>query len=118
MGKKVVTVFFPSRKTKEVFVLGEHFPTYTEVSGGIPVYVERHWKVSMPGEMSIYDRKQVEPAIQLNSTNAVFNSNGASFNLDQWTYSPVVGGRFELYYVVKFTDGEIAKSNTLRGQIG
>src|SRR2546427_2238751 len=100
-GKRVKTVFFQSDKTKETFVLGEHLPTRTRVKGGTPVYVERHWHFSFPGS---YGHKEVEQAIELNATNAVFGKNDAVFNLDQWVNNPVVGGKFELFYVVKFSD--------------
>jgi hypothetical protein len=116
MGKKVEIRFWPSMKTEETFVFGEHMPTRVVIEGGTPTFLEIHWGFRTHAE--------VNPALPFGvsgptgATNFFYTKSGAEFNLDQWVNYEVLGEKFEFYYIVKFTDGDAIKSNVLKGRFG
>jgi hypothetical protein len=118
LSKKVNTMFSSSFKTKETFLVGEHMPTLTVVKGGSPSFIERHIHFKLPGPLAVMDHDQVDPAIPLGPENSTWEKDTISIRLDQWLEGPVVGGKFELHYIVKFSDGETVKSNVLVGKVG
>ena len=116
-----VWTWFASGKTSEDFVVGEgKSSTYVGIETkyfGKTVWVEGHWKWKIGGVPG----NQTNPSYQMNATLGVVRNPRSRRKLAgfvNWiSFIGDSGDRFKFWYVVKFPDGNIGKSNTLRGRL-